>query len=305
MIREIAPAKINLHLHVGPARADGLHAVESLFVFACAGDVVAAEPADDLSLAVEGPFGAALARFPVESNLVWRAAEALRAAAGVRAGAALRLEKNLPLAAGIGGGSADAAAALRALVRLWRLDMPDDALARLAFRLGADVPACLAARPVYVGGAGEKLDRGPRLPPLWICLANPGVETPTGPVFRAFDAANPAPPSPRRLRPAAFAGYEALRAYVAASRNDLEPHAVARAPVIAAARDFLAARPGALCARMSGSGATVFALFASGEAAARAARAASGRGWWALAAALARRWQTPSLCAMAFGQAGE
>lgn len=289
MIREIAPAKINLHLHVGPPRADGLHAIESLFAFARAGDVVTAAPGDDLSLVVEGPFAGALGRFPIQGNLVWRAAQALRRIAGARAGAALRLEKNLPVAAGLGGGSADAAAALRALVRLWRLDMPGDALARLAFRLGADVPACLAARPAYVGGAGETIDPGPRLAPLWVCLVNPGVETPTGPIFRAFDAACPAPPPPARIRPPALTDHGALARYFAATRNDLEPHAVARAPVIAEARHFLAARPGALCARMSGSGASVFALFASAAGAARAARAAAGRGWWSLAAELARQ----------------
>ncbi len=284
---EIAPAKINLFLHVGPVRGDGLHELASLFVFAADGDRVCAAPATDISLRIEGPFAPALERFPVESNLVHRAALALKQATGVTTGAALVLDKRLPIAAGIGGGSSDAAATLRALCRLWGIAFPDEALRRLAFSLGADVPACLGARPVYVGGAGERVFEGPRLAPLWVCLVNPRVETPTGPIFRAFDAAHPRPSMPvfplrRRIETLA-----AVSAYLSSTRNDLEPFAVRRNSIIGAARDFVARCPGARLARMSGSGATVYGLFSDSVSAGRAARAATARGWWALAAPIA------------------
>ena len=289
MIVETAPAKINLYLHVGPVREDGLHDLASLFVFAEDGDRVTAAPSGGFSLEVTGPFALALAGLPPEDNLVLRAARRLREACGVDAGAALTLEKNLPVAAGIGGGSADAAAALRALARLWKADISEDALARLAFALGADIPACLAGAPVNVGGAGEEITPGPVLPPLWICLVNPGVETPTGPVFRAFDEARPAPPRPEFVAfaaPQTLPDYDALQEALAASRNDLQPFAAARAPAIAQALALLEQAPGALIARMSGSGATCFALFASQTATRRAAREAQGRGWWAMASRL-------------------
>jgi len=205
---------------------------------------------------------------------------------GVNAGAALVLEKKLPIAAGIGGGSADAAATLHALVELWRLDIAPDALSRLAFGLGADVPACLARRPVYVEGAGEVVTAGPSLPPLWACLVNPKVETPTGPIFRAFDAANPSPPPPALERRSVIAGLDALRAYLAGARNDLESHAINRQRVIGAARDFLAHCPGCLIARLSGSGATVFGLFSDKTQAEEAQARAESEGWWAMAARL-------------------
>jgi 4-diphosphocytidyl-2-C-methyl-D-erythritol kinase len=176
-----APAKINLYLHIGPLRADRLHDLASLFVFAHDGDVIRVEAAKDLSLKVTGPYAPLLKDLPPEKNLVYRAAELLAREADVRAGAAITLEKHLPVAAGVGGGSADAAAALRALVKLWNVNISETALSRLAFRLGADVPACLARAPVNVSGAGERIEKGPVLPPLWIALVNPRVEMPTGP----------------------------------------------------------------------------------------------------------------------------
>lgn len=285
MIALAAPAKVNLYLHIGPLRADRLHDLASLFVFAQDGDVIHVETAKDLSLAVTGPFAAALKDLPPEKNIVVRAARMLAEEADMRAGAAITLEKNLPVAAGVGGGSADAAAALRALVRLWKVDISDAALLRLAFRLGADVPACLAASPVNVSGAGERLENGPRLPPLWIALVNPRVEMPTGPIFRAFDAANRAPPAPK---PGNFnvMNYMQLKLAMDATRNDLEAFAIEKAPVIREVINGLAAAPGAIAARMSGSGATCFALFASQTAAHRAARAARSCGYWAMASAL-------------------
>lgn len=287
MICETAPAKINLYLHVGPLRPDRLHDLASFFVFAEEGDRIHAAPASGLTLAVKGEFAEALAPFPLESNLVLKAARALQSAYGVEQGAALTLDKRLPVAAGIGGGSADAAAALRALCALWRLDPGPQALAAIAFRLGADVPACLAGRSVSVTGAGERLSGGHRLPPFWVCLVNPRVEMPTGPVFRAFDAANPAPPAPSLMSMTGLAGVGALAERLRTARNDLEPHAILRAPVIGSAIKMLSSCPGCHIARMSGSGATVFGMFASREAAERAARRSAAEGWWAMASQIA------------------
>ncbi len=293
MITEIAPAKINLYLHVGALRRDRLHDLESVFAFADAGDVLTAEDAAALSLELTGPFAGALTREPIETNLVMRAALRLKKRAGVRAGARLVLDKRLPIASGVGGGSADAAAAIRALIRLWRLDLSAADLHRLAFSLGADVPACLDRIPVRVSGAGEILSKGPVLPPLWVCLANPRVAMPTGPVFRAFDAANPAPPAPMGVRPVGR-GYRAVTGLMENSRNDLEPIAIRRQCVIQTVIERLASRPGALAARMSGSGATVFGLFSSAAAARRAEQDMAGRGWWSISAALCASGRSPS-----------
>lgn len=286
MIAEIAPAKINLYLHVGGVRRDGLHELRSLFVFADAGDVVAVAPAQDLSLDIVGPFSAPLKAEVPERNLVLRAARLLRREAGITAGARITLDKRLPIASGVGGGSADAAATLRALMKLWRLEMPPSRLAALAFSLGADVPACLSRAPVLVGGAGERLSPAPRLAPLAVCLVNPGVAMPTGPVFRAFDSERPSPPPPRDPDFSGASSIRGIAAFIAATRNDLEPFAIAREPVVARVVEALQAAPGALAARMSGSGATVFALFNAQSAAARAAAAMRSRGWWSLDARL-------------------
>jgi 4-diphosphocytidyl-2-C-methyl-D-erythritol kinase len=285
MITEFAPAKINLYLHVGPLRRDRLHDLESLFVFADAGDILTAERGDGLSLRLTGPFAGALSSEKLENNLVMRAARLLKKSAGISAGARLVLDKRLPIASGVGGGSADAAAALRALVRLWRLDISAADLRRLAFLLGADVPACLARVPVRVSGAGEILSKGPVLPPLWVCLANPKVPMPTGAVFRAFDADHPNPARPARVIPAGR-GYRAVTGLMENSRNDLEPIAIRRQSVIQNVIRRLSSRPGALAVRMSGSGATVFGLFSSAAAAKRAGQDMAGRGWWSMSAAI-------------------
>lgn len=284
-ITEAAPAKVNLYLHVGAVRADGLHDLASLFVFTRDGDVVHVDEADTVSLTITGPFADALSAFPPQENLVWKAAALLKREYAVTGGAAITLEKNLPVAAGIGGGSADAAAALRALVRLWGLAIAEETLSRLAFQLGADVPACLSGAPVNVTGAGECVSPGPALAPLWISLVNPGIETPTGPIFRAFDAANPSPAAPVLVTPGAVT-CDAAAALLHETRNDLEPAACILAPEIETTLAFLRDRPGVLGARMSGSGATCFALFASEEAARRTAASAKALGWWALASQL-------------------
>ncbi|MGC9448810.1 4-(cytidine 5'-diphospho)-2-C-methyl-D-erythritol kinase [Cereibacter johrii] len=270
MTEAFARAKINLTLHVTGQRPDGYHLLDSLVVFADVGDRVRAEPAEALSLAITGPQAANL---PVaDDNLVLRAARTLGGQ-----GARLTLEKHLPVASGIGGGSADAAAALVALARLWQVPLPDPAA---VLKLGADVPVCLEGRAVRMAGVGEILTPlAAPLPEGWLVLANPGVSVPTPPVFKAL-ARRDNPPMPDDLP--GWPSVEALAAFLAAQRNDLEPPAIALAPEIARTRTALAAQPGCLLARMSGSGATCFGLFAAEEAA-RAAAGAIGAeqpGWW-------------------------
>ncbi|GJL96002.1 MAG: 4-diphosphocytidyl-2-C-methyl-D-erythritol kinase [Hyphococcus sp.] len=286
MITETAPAKLNLYLHIGPVRKDGLHDLASLFVFTKSGDEISVRNADQLSLEIIGPLAAALGEFPIEDNLVLKAAQLLQTECGVSKGAAITLDKRLPIAAGIGGGSADAAAALRALIALWKIDISDAQTQALAFRLGADVPACLKGAPVIVSGAGERLSAGPVLPPLWACLVNPGVPVPTGPIFQAFDAANLTPAAPtspsigERLTPMD------VQELMAETRNDLEAPAMALAPKIEAVLGQLNAIPGVIAARMSGSGATCFALFGTAAEAAAAAKKMSETGAWAMASSL-------------------
>src|SRR5207248_9496768 len=182
-VRAFAPAKVNLYLHVIGRRADGYHLLDSLIAFADIGDTITAAPADALALTVDGPEAAGIAGLG-DDNLVLRAARLLRERGGIEAGAALHLDKRLPAAGGIGGGSSDAAAALRALAHLWGRPLDDKALAALALELGADVPACLAARPVWVGGIGERLEPVATLPQAGIVLANPRRKLSTAAVFQ-------------------------------------------------------------------------------------------------------------------------
>src|SRR5439155_662720 len=184
-VRAFAPAKVNLYLHVIGRRADGYHLLDSLIAFADIGDTITAAPADALALMVDGPEAAGIAGLG-DDNLVFRAARLVKERGGIEAGAALHLEKRLPAAGGIGGGSSDAAAALRALSYLWDRPLDNEALAALALELGADVPACLAARPVWVGGIGEELQPAPFLPAAGIVLANPRRPLLTADVFRRW-----------------------------------------------------------------------------------------------------------------------
>ncbi len=279
MAEEAAPAKVNLYLHVTGRRADGYHLLDSLVVFGPTADSVSATPAAALSLTVAGPFGAGLAAEP--DNLVLRAARALAAEAGIPAGAALRLVKRLPVASGIGGGSADAAAALRLLNRLWGLDLPAARLAGIGGRLGADVPVCIAARPRRMQGVGEVLLPAPALPECGLLLVNPGVALATPDVFRARP---PGFTPPARL-PAAWADAAAMARDLAALRNDLEAPAIGLCPPVAEVLAALRTLPGCLLARMSGSGATCFGLFA-GAAGAEAAAAGLPGAWWRAGGAL-------------------
>lgn len=275
-IQESASAKVNLFLHVGERRADGFHPLQSLAVFTEEGDVLRAEPASVLSLAIDGPFAAGLQA--EGDNLVLRAARALAAEAGTLAGAKLTLTKNLPVASGIGGGSADAAAALRALKRLWRLETTDAALAEIAAGLGSDVPVCIPARAAFMEGRGEVLTSAslPRLPML---LVNPGVAVPTRDVFAGLKTRSGAAMT---LPGKGFADAASLLTFLKATRNDLEAPARIIQPVIGEVLAALAALPDVALARMSGSGATCFALFADQDACRRGAdrlRAAQS-GWW-------------------------
>jgi 4-diphosphocytidyl-2-C-methyl-D-erythritol kinase len=276
MDREAAPAKVNLFLHVTGRRADGYHLLDSLAVFGPARDTLAASPAPALSLALDGPFGATLAAEP--DNLVLRAARALAARAGVAPHAALSLTKRLPVASGIGGGSADAAAALRLLNRIWSAGLDEAALMDLAAPLGADIPVCVPSRPARMKGVGEAIGPAPRLPECGLLLANPGLPLATPAVFKAR-AASGAGFSPEAALPAAWPDAAAMARDLARLSNDLEAPAIALCPPIAEVLAALGALPGALLARMSGSGATCFALFAT-PAAAEAAAARLPAAWW-------------------------
>lgn len=276
----LARAKINLYLHVVGRRLDGFHLLDSLVVFAETGDEIAVAASDTLSLKIVGPFAANLGAD--DDNLVLRAARGLRDLAGVKSGAAITLTKNLPVASGIGGGSADAAATLAALAALWNISPDRAALERLALTLGADVPVCLAGKASFMGGIGEEIVSAGKLPSAHILLVNPGIATPTPAVFKArqggFSNAE------RWDQPPANA--QALAAALMSRGNDLTEAAITVTPAI---RDVLAAigeTERCLLARLSGSGATCFGIYADAaeaEAAGRAIRAVQP-GWWAVAA---------------------
>jgi 4-diphosphocytidyl-2-C-methyl-D-erythritol kinase len=276
-----ARAKVNLYLHVVGRRPDGYHLLDSLVVFADVGDRLTAAPAAGLTLAIDGPFAADLTAGP--ENLVLRAALALRAALGPDTpGAAMALTKNLPVASGLGGGSADAAAALGLLSHLWGRLLPAGRLAELALSLGADLPVCLAGGPRFVGGIGEAMVPPPPLPPSWLVLANPLLPVATVAVFRARQGPFSAP-GRWRHGPADAAG---LASALADRGNDLAAAACGLVPAIGDVLDELAALPGCLIARVSGSGASCFGLFAEAAAARRAADALAARRplWWIAAA---------------------
>ena len=261
--REIAPAKLNLALHVRGKLPDGRHAIETVFAFCTDGDRLSAEPADEISLTLSGPFASELE--DVDDNLALKAARSLADAAGVTQGAALRLEKILPVASGIGGGSADAAATLRLLTSLWQID-PKHAEA-VAPTLGSDVPACLLSQPVRGDGAGDKLTPIvlPDVSGAPVLLINPRVALATADVFARWNGEDLGPLGDWRE-----------------GRNDLETQAIELVPQIETVLAWLGVRPGVTIVRMSGSGATCFALFESEEARDASVHAVP-REWWRLA----------------------
>lgn len=275
-----APAKVNLYLHVVGKRADGYHLLDSLVVFADVGDRLTLAAAEAPRLAVTGPFAADIP--PGDDNLALRAVRRLAAAVGRPDGVAVTLDKRLPVAAGIGGGSADAAAVLRGLAVLWDLAPGDPRLLEVAAGLGADVPVCLAGRTAWLGGVGERLEPGPDLAGVPILLVNPGVKLSTPDVFRARSGGFSAEARFAEARPT----LDRLCALLAGRGNDLAAPATSLVPVIGEVLAALAAQPGCRLARMSGSGATCFGLFDTPAAAKVAEAALAGRGWWAAAATL-------------------
>lgn len=277
-----APAKINLALHVVGQRADGYHLLDTLVTFARFGDEITVGTDDALRLEVHGLYGEMLKGDP-DGNLVLRAArlladEAERQGRG-RVGASIRLDKHLPIASGVGGGSADAAATLLALNDLWSLDLSPARLAELGLSLGADVPMCLAGVPARVTGIGEHIAPGPAMPEHGLLLVNPQVPLSTPAVFKALTRRDhPAMPD----LPDTWDGVDHLVDWLSGTRNDLQPPAEAIATEVSDVMAVLADLPGCRLARMSGSGATCFALFESDEAAAEAGKAVivARPAWW-------------------------
>jgi 4-diphosphocytidyl-2-C-methyl-D-erythritol kinase len=272
-----APAKLNLYLHVLGRRADGYHDLDSLVAFVDIADTLHVAPAPEFGFEVVGPLAAALKEDDFEDNLCVRAARALAEHLDRPLDLKLTLVKRLPVAAGIGGGSSDAAATLKLLARFWAADVEDATLSKIGIGLGADVPACLKAVAAEVHGIGEDVRPVPGLPPAAVVLVNPGFALPTARVFRAWRATGaecpPWTPPPHTA---------ALATALIKRRNDLTQAAIGLEPMIADVLDALAARPDCLLARMSGSGATCFGLFENPDIAEAAAEVmqATHPTWW-------------------------
>jgi 4-diphosphocytidyl-2-C-methyl-D-erythritol kinase len=276
-LAETAPAKINLTLRVLGRRADGYHELESLVAFADLADRLNLVPGGHTALEIDGPFAAACG--PSADNLVLKAARA----AGLPAGL-FRLEKHIPVAAGLGGGSADAAAALRLIARANGLSTDDPRILAAARATGADVPVCLDARPRVVRGTGQELSAPLALAKLPVLLVNPGIALSTGEVFSRFAAGDSGAPPIGQVPPEK----NTLLAWLFARGNDLTPAAAACVPAIAEILDVLGPLPGCRLGRMSGSGATCFAVFDDASAASAAAKQLSREreNWWICPATL-------------------
>ena len=275
-----APAKINLALHVTGRRPDGYHLLDSIAVFADLGDRVRIRPADELRILLGGPFAA---HAPGDrTDLSWRAAMAFFARAGLSPGATIELEKNIPAGAGLGGGSADAAAVLAGLNELFSAGLPDDALGDLGLKIGADVPMCLAGRALRAQGIGEEIATFGDWPPLPMVLAWPGRTVSTAEVFSSLTRRdNPPLADPPSGTPTVVE----LAGWLAGARNDLEAPALAVAPEIGEVLAALRGTENCLLARMSGSGSACFGLYPTREAADAAARrlGAQQPRWWVAA----------------------
>jgi 4-diphosphocytidyl-2-C-methyl-D-erythritol kinase len=273
IIERCAPAKLNLFLHVTGKRADGYHLLDSLVTFCDVADRVSVQAASSLTLSVTGPF--ARMAGPMEDNLVRRAAKALNLAAGTQQGAAIALEKNIPAGAGLGGGSADAAATLLALNDLWALGFSFQQLADIGLALGADIPVCLLGQSCRMTGIGEILDPVPALPPLALVLVHPGHGLATPQVFKALAGRWSGPASEINMD---LDFIDALRS----NRNDLEAPARELMPDIGQMLDALSALPGCRLARMSGSGSACFGLFDQDNEAQAAASILKNahKNWW-------------------------
>ena len=269
-----APAKINLYFHITGRQADGYHLVDSLIGFTTLGDELTIRAGKPLDIVSDGLFAGGMP--PPKQNLVYQALQLLAKTAGAQANAHVTITKNLPVAAGIGGGSSDAAAAMKAMAVLWEISDVSIDLFALGLSLGSDVPACLKAQPTYASGIGEVLDEAPQLPRAGILLVNPGVPLVTSSVFHArrggfkpFDRFD--------TRPKDAAALAALLAY---RGNDLTDAAVQLCPIIRNVLVALEAAPGCHLARMTGSGASCFGIFDDLAAAKFAAPTVSRDGWW-------------------------
>jgi len=289
-----APAKVNLFLHVGPPAADGYHPIASLMAFADVGDLVSTFEAEAMALHLHGPFGRELSAGP--DNLVLRAAQAFIAEARRPvAPVGLSLDKRLPVAAGLGGGSSDAGAALRLLRQAARFKLADERLEALAASLGADGAACLWGRPTFAEGRGERLHPAPGLPLIDAVLVNPGVAVPTPQVYRRFDAEARFGEAALPAAPEAFEDVRELAAWLARLRNDLERPAIALAPEVGTVLETLAGERETLLARVSGSGGTCFALCDDDIAAEGLAERleAMAPHWWVKRCRLGGPWPDP------------
>lgn len=291
MTAALAPAKVNLFLHVGAPDATGYHPLCSLMAFADYGDRLSLTDGGAGELVLEGPFAAGLAG--EGDNLVLRAARALLAE--VRRPVPVtgfRLEKRLPVASGLGGGSSDAGAALRLMREVLALPVTDERLEALAASLGADGAACLWGRPVLAEGYGERLSPAPRLPVLDAVLVNPGVPVSTPAVYRRLDADEAFGSIARPPMPEALESVQETAAWLAGLRNDLEAPAVAVAPEVGTVLETLRGEPETLLARVSGSGGTCFAICGSDiEAEGLAERIeALAPGWWVQRCRLGGPW---------------
>ena len=314
-LRLAAPAKLNFFLHITGRRSDGYHELESLAGFTAFGDVLEIAEAEELSLTVEGEFAGVLQEAPSppagegwgggepriqassmwqgppphpspqggRENLVLRAARALQSHTAISKGAHIRLIKHIPVGAGLGGGSSDAAATLLGLRELWQAQVDDDALAALGLTLGSDVPVCLAGRMAWISGIGESVTPVAGTPRVWVVLVNPGVPLLTADVYRRFEGSF----SPVSPRVESVGSAEELAALMRSRRNDLEAPAIALLPVIDECLAQLRATD-CLIARMSGSGATCFALYEQEAQAGAAAQAIikNQPGWWVQATTL-------------------
>lgn len=278
LIEEFAPAKVNLFLHVTGRRGDGYHLLDSLVVFADVGDRITINEAPVLTFEHAGPFADDLPR--PDQNLIVKAANVFRDAFNIDAGAAIMLEKNLPIASGIGGGSADAAAAIRAFCKLWDIRNDDPRVAEVALSLGADIPVCLSGKTCIMRGIGEELRTVSGVGPFAAVLVNPGIDVSTPSVFKARTGwfSNPVAWSDQSTA-------EDVIANLIETHNDLEVPAISLAPEIGEVLATLADIPGVLLARMSGSGATCFAIFDNKEAAQTAASQLNRDhpAWWTAA----------------------
>ncbi|MCH7806195.1 MAG: 4-(cytidine 5'-diphospho)-2-C-methyl-D-erythritol kinase [Proteobacteria bacterium] len=286
-ITVLAPAKVNLFLHIIGRRDDGYHLLESVFAFADFGDRITVESAAEMNFSVTGRFASVCRRAGCDgdTNIVARAAVKLRQLCGASAGATITLEKNLPLSAGLGGGSSDAAAALKVLQVLWRAEPDEARLVELALELGADVPACLVGEPCFVAGIGELITPLEIFEDISCVLVNPLKPLSTSGVFQTFAASGRAFSQPLALTPELT---EDLWTLLKGTHNDLQGPALGMCDEIGKILGALEAAEGTLLTRMSGSGATCYGLYENREAAGSAARtiAAASPGWWVKACTL-------------------